>query len=242
MLPKSKEKLNMAQINANRFTVRLKFLKVGNLQYISHLDLQRTFNRIIKRSGIPAWYTMGFNPHLKLVFSSPLSIGCESVCEYLDLSMDGIISCDQIMERLNRELTEELKITKAYIPQRKFSEIAWAEYEYEFLCDGLSQDSAKKVDDLFSNSPLYMTKKTKSGEKEIDIVPLIATAVARFDEQSGKLYLSARLSATPDQFLNPEMLVVAMRDKLSLMSGDPTKETYSIVRKRLLDADGKDFE
>ena len=36
-------------------TVRLKFCKVGTLQYISHLDLQRTFNRIINRACLPVW-------------------------------------------------------------------------------------------------------------------------------------------------------------------------------------------
>ena len=67
--------------------VRLKFCKVGTLQYISHLDLQRTFNRIIVRACIPVWYTQGFNPHIKLVFSTPLSVGSESICEYLDIKL-----------------------------------------------------------------------------------------------------------------------------------------------------------
>ena len=68
--------------------VRLKFRKTGNRQYISHLDLQRTFNRVLVRSCIPVWYTKGFNPHIKLVFSTPLSVGTQSVCEYLDIRVD----------------------------------------------------------------------------------------------------------------------------------------------------------
>ena len=171
MLSESMQKLNKAEIddpNAGRFVVRLKFIKVGNLQYISHLDLQRTFNRVIKRSGIPVWYTQGFNPHMKLVFSSPLSIGSESVCEYLDLSMQGDISCDEIMDRLNRELTDELRIVGAYIPQRKFADIAWADYTCEIFTAGASGDVAKSIEQLFSASPLNMIKSTKSGDKEID--------------------------------------------------------------------------
>ena len=49
-------------------TVRLTFRKAGRLQYISHLDLQRSMARIIARAGLPVWYTKGFNPHPKLVF------------------------------------------------------------------------------------------------------------------------------------------------------------------------------
>ncbi len=242
MLSCDKEKLNTPEANANRFTVRLRFVKTGNLQYISHLDLQRTFNRVIKRSGIPVWYTQGFNPHMKLVFSSPLSIGTESVCEYLDLSMDGIISCGEIMERLNRELTDELRITAAYIPTRKFAEIKWAEYSYEFLCDGLTADTADSVNSLLSTSPINMIKSTKSGEKEIDIVGLIDKARAEYDTERGVLKLFARLCAEPTQFLNPEMVVTALKERLGMMSGDPTRQTYSILRCRLLDAQMREFE
>ena len=56
-------------------TVRIKFQKVGNLQYISHLDLQRSFNRVLVRAGLPLWYTKGFNPHIKMVFGMPLPVG-----------------------------------------------------------------------------------------------------------------------------------------------------------------------
>ena len=107
-------------------TVRLKFCKVGTLQYISHLDLQRTFNRIINRACLPVWYTKGFNPHIKLVFSTPLSVGAQSVCEYLDIRIDREMSCEEIKERLNAEMTDEFYITDAYLPSSDFSEIAWA--------------------------------------------------------------------------------------------------------------------
>ena len=66
-------------------TIRLGFYKKGALQYISHLDLQRTFQRILSRAELPLWYTQGFNPHPKLVFGLPLPIGCESVCEMADI-------------------------------------------------------------------------------------------------------------------------------------------------------------
>ena len=245
MLSESMQKLNKAEIddpNAGRFVVRLKFIKVGNLQYISHLDLQRTFNRVIKRSGIPVWYTQGFNPHMKLVFSSPLSIGSESVCEYLDLSMQGDISCDEIMERLNRELTDELRIVGAYIPQRKFADIAWADYTCEIFTAGASGDVAKSIEQLFSASPLNMIKSTKSGDKEIDIIPLIKSLSARFDEEKGTIVVSARLSAVSTSFLNPEMLITAMKQKLEILSGDPSVEWYRILREKLLDQKETDFE
>ena len=162
-------------------TVRLKFAKIGNMQYISHLDLQRSFNRILVRSGLPVWYSKGFNPHIKLVFSTPLSVGTQSECEFLDIRLDRELTNEKIKELLNAEMTDELYIKEAYIPKTKFSDIAFCEYEYEIYCENACDDLAKSIGELFKASPLNMIKKTKSGEKEIDIIPLIRSHTVWYD-------------------------------------------------------------
>ena len=220
-------------------TVRLKFRKVGSLQYISHLDLQRTFMRVIVRACLPVWYTKGFNPHAKLVFSTPLSVGAQSVCEYLDLRIDREMSCEEIKERLNRELTDELYITDAYIPKRDFSEIAWATYDIEMCTAGADTQMAENIQKLLTTSPVNLVKKTKAGEKEIDIVPMINEIKTSCD---GNIKISCTLSASSTEYLNPEMLITAMKQHLGVMSGDPSKEWYTIMRTELLKADMTRFE
>ena len=220
-------------------TVRLKFRKIGSLQYISHLDLQRTFMRVIVRACLPMWYTKGFNPHAKLVFSTPLSVGAQSVCEYLDLRIDREMSCGEIMERLNRELTDELCITDAYIPTRDFSEIAWATYDIEMCTENASTEMAQSIQKLLTTSPVALTKKTKSGEKEIDIIPMINEIKTEYD---GNIKIRCTLSASSTEYLNPEMLIAAMKQRIGVMSGDPTKEWYTIMRTELLKSDMTRFE
>ena len=220
-------------------TVRLKFRKIGSLQYISHLDLQRTFMRVIVRACLPVWYTKGFNPHAKLVFSTPLSVGAQSVCEYLDLRIDREMSCGEIMERLNRELTDELCITDAYIPTRDFSEIAWATYDIEMCTENASTEMAQSIQKLLTTSPVALTKKTKSGEKEIDIIPMINEIKTEYD---GNIKIRCTLSASSTEYLNPEMLITAMKQHIGVMSGDPTKEWYTIMRTELLKSDMTRFE
>lgn len=222
-------------------TVRIKFVKVGNLQYISHLDLQRTFNRILVRSGLPVWYTKGFNPHAKLVFSTPLSVGTQSVCEFLDLRLDRDMSCEDVKNMLNAELTDEMYVTEVYIPETKFSDIAFCEYEYEIFTGGASAVLAEQISALFGTSPLNMVKKTKSGEREIDIIPLIKSLKAEYDAECGVIRMLAILSAATENFLNPEMLMTAMKERLSVMSGDPATECYNIIRVRSLTADMSEF-
>ena len=75
---------------------RLKFSKLNMAKYISHLDLLRCFTRSIMRAELPVKYSNGFNPHQKITFSLPLSIGVTSDSEFVDIDFeDGINGAPQ---------------------------------------------------------------------------------------------------------------------------------------------------
>ena len=222
-------------------TVRLKFQKTGALQYISHLDLQRTFNRVLARACIPVWYTKGFNPHAKLVFSTPLSVGAQSVCEFLDIRIDRAMDCQEIMDRLNKELTSELCIVDAYHPTSDFSEIGWASYDIEIFCKDLSEDVAAQIHRTLTTSPLLLTKRTKAGEKEIDIIPLIRSLQVSYDSGANTVKISALLRATSSEFLNPEMLITGLKQQMGLWKGNLSEEWYTIMRTAVMKEDGTLF-
>ncbi len=218
-------------------TVRIRFRKVGSLQYISHLDLQRTFARVLMRADIPMWYTQGFNPHAKVVFGLPLSVGTESECEFIDLRLDRDISCDELRRRLNQELTDEMRVEEAYEPTSKFAEIGWATYEMELRFADANAETAKRMQALFETSPLTMTKKGKAGEREIDIVPMIRK-IRVMSPEEGVIRVSAMLSASGSEYLNPEMLIQAAKRECGILAGDPAKEEYSILRTHVWRNDG----
>ncbi len=221
-------------------TVRIKFRKVGSLQYISHLDLQRTFARVLMRADVPMWYTQGFNPHAKVVFGLPLSVGTESECEFIDLRLDRDISTSELRDRLNRELTEEMRVSEAYEPTSKFAEIGWAKYEMQLRFAGASAETAKAMQTLFETSPLEMTKKTKSGEKVVDIIPMIRRVRVVYNpDRADEIRISALLSASSTEYLNPEMLIQAAKRACGILSGDPISEEYSILRTHIYFADGE---
>ncbi len=217
-------------------TVRIRFRKVGNLQYISHLDLQRTFNRVLVRAGLPLWYTKGFNPHIKMVFGMPLPVGSESECEMLDVRIERDMSLDEIKERLNRELTDELRTLEVYVPTEKFTAIAFAEYEYTVVTTGADAALAERIAHELREGALTVTKKSKSGEKEIDLREYVKHADVTLD--GGVITIHATLSAAEGKYVSPEALISALRAKIGILSGDPTKENYRIVRRRALCADG----
>ena len=218
--------------------VRIKFRKVGDLQYISHLDLQRTLHRILVRAGIPMWYTKGFNPHAKIVFSTPLSVGAQSECELVDIRIDREMSCERIKELLNNEVTDELRILDVYIPSTKFSEIMWANYTIEVCRDGLDGNMVEALKRTVSSDELKVTKKTKSGEKEVNIIPLIGKFDAVLSDDGSKIIINALLNVNADSYLNPDLLLCALDRECDLLSTAPDKIWYTIMRNATYFEDG----
>ena len=193
--------------------VRIKFTKTGSLQFISHLDLNRTMKTVMLRAKVPIKYSEGFNPHPKMVFALPLSIGAESVCELLDFKLDREMSEEELASRLNNALPPEMRVIDAYSPDTKFTAIKYAEYEIltdeEFDIAYLEKDA------------ITVMKRSKSGTKETDIKPLIFS----FEKIDGGI--KCVLSADSAEYLNPEYIATV----LGLCD-------YSIMRKRVLLSDG----
>lgn len=223
------KKLSLSMLEAPE-TVRIKFCKVGNLQFISHLDLQRTFHRVLVRANIPMWYTKGFNPHAKLVFGVPLSVGTESMCEMADLKLERKISLEDIKNQLNEQLTDEMYVLDVYYPTTKFADVAYADYTVTLKSPIINGDTEKKAAELFS-SPVMMIKKSKSGEKEVDITSFIKKI--SFSAQDGEMKICAILSAGSTENLNPEYIVSALKNA-GLFATD-TDFSYRIMRNKVYD-------
>lgn len=218
--------------------VRIKFSKVGDLMYISHLDLARTMQRIILRSELDIWYSEGFNPQPKMVFAQPLPTGVESVCELLDIKLNSYMDCEEIKERLNRNFPREMRVLDVYTPEEKIKEIAFTEYKISLYSDKIGENTQEDVEKLFTGECL-LEKKTKSGVKEINVSEYIKEISAKAD--GNELTLSVILHSSAEKTLSPEILVEAMRKYLDIMTSDGIDEHYSIMRERMLKSDLSEF-
>ncbi len=218
--------------------LRIKFTKTGKLRYISHLDLHRTFSRMLVRCGIPVWYSEGFSPHPRLVFATPLSVGAESVCEYMDVYVIGSedsIDLDVVRWKLRDSGIDGLEIKEAYIPKNKFSSITHSDYIIRISADGACEELAASCEKALCASPLIVLKRTKSGERDVDISTGIKSATAEFCD--GEIVIKARLSADSASFLNPEYLIKVLKEQCGILSREELLEEYSIVRTAVLAGD-----
>ena len=150
-------------------TVRIFFEKCGEAAYISLLDLQRVFHRILKMSDLPVYYTQGYNPHIYLSFSCPLSLGQESLCESCEVKTEQEMIDGEVWKNALQPLMPRgIVITKVAPAVEKVAEIETAVYAVTMPKSGLAAIEA------YNNAEqAEVTKKTKRGQKELDLKTII---------------------------------------------------------------------
>lgn len=155
--------------------LRLLFSKTGNAVWISHLDTMRLFQRAFKRSGFHLKHTQGFNPRPSVSIALPLSVGVESFCELLDFELeDQNISCQNIMDQLNRSLIDGVQVLQVYEASSKLKYLKYLQCELDLEYDGGSLDDAPiEIAKLFQRQELYLDKKSKNGIVSQNIIPMI---------------------------------------------------------------------
>ena len=204
--------------------MRAVFEKKDRAKYISHLDLNRCMQRTFKRSGLPVWYTEGFNPHIYITFALPLSLGYESSVEIMDFNMTEEVSEKETADKLNKAMPEGLKVLRVYSPQTKHTGIKSAEYMITLSGDSLSLHS--EFEKFMSQEQINTVKRTqRGGEKIIDLKP---------DTEVRKILL--RLPSGNEKNLNPSLITDLFREYSSV-----SYELVSVERTGIFSDNGKEF-
>jgi len=215
--------------------VRATFEKCGRAKYISHLDLNRCMLRTFRRSGLPIWYTEGFNPHPYYSFALALSLGFESSCEILDFNItDDEMSMEEIRDKLNAVMPEGMGIVKVALQKQKITAIAKAEYTFSLVTDN-ADGLFEAAQSLLALPEILIEKKTKKGIKEVDIKPDME--ILSCEKTSSSVDVRMYLPAGTQTNYNPTLFIEALR-----RSTDIPFEPQKIRREAILCADNSVFE
>src|SRR5207253_5430287 len=93
-----------------RAKVRIRFRKTGDLRLISHHDLMRCFERMLRRAALPFHSTEGFNPKPRLVFAMPLPLGIIGCQEVVELELDAELPAEKVHQELSQHAPSGLEI------------------------------------------------------------------------------------------------------------------------------------
>lgn len=106
----------------------LTYHKRAQARFFGHLELSNIFFRALRRAGIDFQYSGGFHPMPRISFDNPLPLGIESEAEGFRLLVSAKTSCQDLMERMNREMVLGLMITDCRKKdETKKTKSAWGE-------------------------------------------------------------------------------------------------------------------
>lgn len=190
--------------------LRIQFKKTGRVKYIGHLDLLNIFNRAIKAAKAPVSYSKGFNPHMQIAFAAPLSLGIESVCEYVDIGFEEMVDFDKLRTAVNQKFPMGIEITEIYQlaePCRRVAALV-SRAEYQIL--GMGELSRAQAEAYLAQPEIIAMKKTKRRNEPTDIRPDIFSIVP---EEAG---VRAVISCGSFQNIKPTLLVQSLFDYLQV--------------------------
>ncbi len=213
-----------------------RFKKEDTVRFVSHLDVQRLFQRAFRRADIPVAYSNGFNPHQQLSFATALTVGATSSGEWLDIKMDKDLRPEEFTQRVNAALPNGFSIAESFCAEDKYPSLsavmAAAEYTVVLRFDeDIQADFIRSsIEKLLSDS-IIVLKKTKSGMKNIDIRPMVyKMELAKAQSRECTLSLAGRLDAAGG--LNADLLLGAFKDILGCAFN------FSLHREAIYSADG----
>ncbi len=186
----------------------LTFYKKGNMRFISHLDLQRLFRRVLYRANIPLCFTQGFNPHPITNIVQPLSLGFEAEKDYFEFETTEGVFTTTLVDRLNQALPEGIKFMECKeIPheRKNLSAITECSIFKVFLAD--SQITNTQLADFLSQKEIMVLKRDKKTKQyvEKDMKKWIYSISGPIDIPGGQIF-DMVLRAAPNETLNPAQL------------------------------------
>lgn len=188
------------------------FEKGERIRHIGHLDIQRSVQRGLRRSGLPVAYSQGFNPHILITFASALSTGACGKREIMDVTMAEDVDAEVFVKKMNQAMPPEMQIREARAVDNKHPSlmgmVAAAEYDLMIRDDTQGEKLASAVEKMMERDEIMAMRKTKTKMAECDIKPLIHAL--RAEKNDGKWHLRAMLTLTERESCKPQMLIQAL--------------------------------
>ena len=211
------------------------FEKSERIRHIGHLDIQRSVQRGLRRSGLPIAYSNGFNPHVLVTFASALSTGACGRREIMDVTLAEDVGEAEFLEKMNRAMPPEMQLKEARAVDNRFpammASLRAAEYDLLVRDPEAAEKLISAIPAMMARETVIAMRKTKTALKECDIKPLI------YSLRGEGQHLLATLVLTEREACKPGMLLEALQKEAGLEG----EVRMLVTRTALLgmDAEGK---
>lgn len=214
----------------------LTFSKTGTICYTSHLDMMKMFKRVFKRAGIKQSYSQGFNPHPKMTFAQPLSLGYWGLGELLEFETEEDYGADFIKNTLAPLMPEGIVITDCKEAEASKKTLASKTEAAEYIIavplhEQLEMDASQIHDKYMGHEKIITYKKQKKKKElaEIDIKPMIRDISFVVEDET--LFITAFLDSGSTSNLSPELVITTLIECLGL---ETDRSEIQVMRRKIV--------
>jgi radical SAM-linked protein len=156
------------------------FEKSESVRWLGHLDILRTFERAIRRAGLPVAFSTGFNPRERIAFASALSTGVTAGAEPAVLELTDPVDPVFLREGLNGTLPPGIRISDCQeIPETKSRDLlnSYDRADYEVVCacapDTEPTDVENAIRALLERPQWEVVRAREGRSRTLDIRPYV---------------------------------------------------------------------
>lgn len=143
--------------------LRVRFTKAGDLRWISHRDLARLWERLLRRANLQLAFSQGFHPKPRISFPSALALGIEALDEIVELEVVGSFDLASIEGDIRREMPAGMELLELTSPSYALgkAKVIGASYRVQITAEE-SALIADRVKELLSLEVIEISRDEKT--------------------------------------------------------------------------------
>eukprot|EP00178_Gracilaria_changii_P019078 TRINITY_DN55533_c0_g1_i1.p1 TRINITY_DN55533_c0_g1~~TRINITY_DN55533_c0_g1_i1.p1 ORF type:complete len:986 (+),score=107.61 TRINITY_DN55533_c0_g1_i1:523-3480(+) len=148
--------------------IRVTFEKKGALALASQLDMNRLFDRLLRRASIPISFTGGYHPHPRVINAAALPFGSTSTGELVDFILREEIEVSAFKNDVGSRLPDGIQIVRVEEIPVKSASLTMLMEAAEYVIavdtdDGTPQNWQQIVGEVRNSGPVIVEKVSKKG-------------------------------------------------------------------------------
>ena len=142
--------------------LQIRFTKCGDLRWISHRDLARVWERLLRRANLQLAFSQGFHPKPRISFPSALALGIEALEEIVELEVIGEFRLEQIEADIRQEMPAGMELIELSSPAHGLgkAKVIGASYRVQISAEQRAQIAAK-IEQLLGQTMIEISRDDK---------------------------------------------------------------------------------
>ncbi|MFO0940521.1 MAG: TIGR03936 family radical SAM-associated protein [Pirellulales bacterium] len=142
--------------------LRIRFTKCGDLRWISHRDLARVWERLLRRAELDLAFSQGFHPKPKISFPSALTLGIEALDEVVELELVGALDLADIRQRIAAQMPSGMELLSMEKQVGK-TRLLGASYQMD-IPQSLVESTGRRIEEVLQAGTIQVLREGKHVE------------------------------------------------------------------------------